>query len=227
MSENQIIATDRWRIEHPGSRAAVVTWSNLTQSSTSMFHAKKRELESELIARWGTATKQELQADPTLAAYERHDKRFGQNYHVTMQIRSIAQKGKTIPDRNPLIEAMFMTELKTGVLAAAQDTDLISLPITVESAKGDETYIRYDGVEERCKPSDQVMHDATGQVLTSISQGPTAYGLVSDATTAVTYCFYFPDGVTDKVIEESLAYLESCIHSFSPEASSDGAITIP
>ncbi len=192
-----------------------------------MFDAMKRELESELIARWGTATKQETQADPTLAAYERYDKRFGQNYHVTMQIRSIAQKGKTIPDRNPLIEAMFMTELKTGVLAAAQDADRITLPITVDSATGDETYIRYDGVEERCKPGDQVMLDATGQVLTSISQGPTAYGLVNDATTAVTYCFYFPDGVTDAVIEESLAYLETCIRSFSPEASSDGAITIP
>ena len=45
-----------------------------------------------------------------------------------MQILSIAQKGKSIPSRNPLIEAMFMTELNTGVLASAQDADRIAVP---------------------------------------------------------------------------------------------------
>jgi DNA/RNA-binding domain of Phe-tRNA-synthetase-like protein len=218
MNTQQIVATDRWRMDHPGSRAAVVTYRWLDRTSTPDLDRLKRELEADLRERWGSATKAEINADPTLAAYERHDKRFGQNYHVAMQIRSIAQKGKTIPDRNPAIEVMFMTELTTGVLAAAQDADLIQFPITVDSATGDETYIRYDGVEERCKAGDQLMRDGAGAVLTSIAQGPTAYGLVGEGTTAVTYCFYFPEGVAEVVIAESVAYLDTCVRAFSPNA---------
>jgi DNA/RNA-binding domain of Phe-tRNA-synthetase-like protein len=219
MTDQQLIATDRWRRAHAGSRAAVVSYRNLAiMDDSADFADMKRELEESLRQRWGTATKQELLADPTLAAYQSHDQRFGQNYHVAMQIRSVAQKGKTIPDRNPLIEAMFMTELRTGVLAAAQDTDQISLPITVDSADGSEQYVRYDGVEERCKAGDQVMLDGGGNVLTSIAQGPTSFGLVGEETTAVSYCFYFPVGVTDTVIDESLSYLDRCVHAAFPDA---------
>ncbi|MDQ2681981.1 MAG: hypothetical protein M3Y37_00500, partial [Chloroflexota bacterium] len=216
MGTPQIVATEHWQTDHPGSRAAAVTYRGLVLASTPELDRLKRDLEAELRARWGEATKAEISSEPTLAAYERHDKRFGQNYHVAMQIRSIAQKGKTIPDRSPAIEAMFMTELKTGVLAAAQDADQIIFPITVDSATGDETYTRYDGVEERCKAGDQLMRDGSGAVLTSIAQGPTAYGLVGEGTTAVTYCFYFPDGVTDDVIAQSFAYLDTCVRAFSP-----------
>ena len=178
----------------------------------------KRQLEADLRDRWGEASKQELLGDPTLAAFQQYDQRFGQNYHVAMQVRSIAQKGKEIPNRNPLIEAMFMTELKTGVLAAAQDADQIALPITVDSADGSETYLRYDGIEERLKPGDQVMVDAGGNVLTSIAQGPTSFGLVGPGTTAIAYCFYFVPGVTDAVIDESLAYLDRCVTAACPTA---------
>jgi DNA/RNA-binding domain of Phe-tRNA-synthetase-like protein len=138
-----------------------------------------------------------------------------------MQIRSIAQKGKEIPSRNALIEAMFMTELATGVLASAQDLAGIALPIVVDSADGQERYTRYDGVEERCKAGDQLMADAEGNVLTSIAQGPTSHGLVTPETTAVVYCFYFPAGVTELVMDEAVDYLDRCIRAASPAAQRD------
>jgi len=222
-----MIGTDRWREEHPGSSAAVALYRGLTVGDeTDVLAAMKRELEAELRARWGSATKQELLADPTLAAYQRHDQRFGQNYHVAMQIMSIAQKGKSIPTRNPLIEAMFMTELKTGVLASAQDADQIAFPIAVDSADGSEQYTRYDGVEELCKAGDQLMRDADGNVLTSIAQGPTAFGLVTPETTAVAYCFYFPAGVPDSAIDDSLGYLDQCVRAACPGAKRTGSTII-
>jgi DNA/RNA-binding domain of Phe-tRNA-synthetase-like protein len=186
----------------------------------------KRTLEAELRERWGEADKQTMLADPTLAAYERHDRTFGQNYHVTMQIRSIAQKGKAIPDRNPVIEAMFMTELRTGVLAAAQDCAALQMPIVVESADGTEAYQRYDGVEERCKAGDQVMLDSAGKVLTSIAQGPTSHGLVREESTDIAYCFYFPAGVTDDVIDEALRYLDACVRAACPHADKAGTAMV-
>lgn len=227
MTTQLLIGTDRWREEHRGSHAAVVLYRGLSVGDeTNALAAMKRDLEAELRSRWSSATKQELLADPTLAAYQRHDQRFGQNYHVAMQILSIAQKGKSIPSRNPLIEAMFMTELKTGVLASAQDLDQIALPITIDSADGTEQYIRYDGVEERCKAGDQLMRGADGNILTSIAQGPTAHGLVTPETTAVAYCFYFPTGVPESAISESLAYLDQCVRAACPDAVQAGEAII-
>jgi len=227
MTNVMLIGTDRWRDEHPGSSAAVVLYRGLSAGDeTAALAVMKRELEAELRARWGSTTKQALLADPTLAAYQRHDQRFGQNYHVAMQIISIAQKGKAIPNRNPLIEAMFMTELKTGVLASAQDADQVAIPIAIDSADGSEQYVRYDGVEERCKVGDQLMRDANGEILTSIAQGPTAFGLVTPETTSVAYCFYFPAGVPESAITESLTYLDKCVRATCPDAVQAGETTV-
>jgi DNA/RNA-binding domain of Phe-tRNA-synthetase-like protein len=219
MSETIIVGTDRWRAEHAGSAAAAVIYRSVrVVDETPELAAMKRELEQRLRDRWGMASKAEILADPVLAVYQQYDQRFGQNYHVAMQIRSIAQKGKEVPSRNALIEAMFMTELATGVLASAQDLDQIALPIVVDSADGQERYIRYDGVEESCKAGDQLMADADGHVLTSIAQGPTSHGLVTDATTSIVYCFYFPAGVPELVMDDAVAYLDGCVRAASPGA---------
>jgi DNA/RNA-binding domain of Phe-tRNA-synthetase-like protein len=224
MTNPLLVPTQRWREQHPGARAAVVAYAGLSASAEVPAQADlKRSLEKRLRERWGTASRQALLADPTLAAYQRYDQRFGQNYHVAMQIRSVAQQGKPIPSRNPLIEVMFMTELATGVLAAAQDADQIALPVTIDSAMGTEEYTRYDGVVELCKRGDQVMLDAGGTVLTSISQGPTSFGLVTPETSSVAYCFYFVPGVSESVIAESLAYLERCVATASPGATRIGS----
>ena len=205
-------ATDRWKNDHPESKAALVRYRSLAGvADTPALAELKRALEETLKMQWADASKQDFLQHPTLAAYERYDRQFGQNYHVAMQVRSIAQKGKTIPARNVIIEAMFMTELATGVLAAAQDVDRLTLPITVDSADGSEQYIRYDGVTENCKVGDQMMVDGGGNILTSIAQGPTSNGQVGPDTTNVAYCFYFPPGVADEVINEALAYLDTCV----------------
>ncbi len=219
MSETIIVGTERWRKEHAGSAAAAVIYRNArVEAETPELAAMKRALEERLRERWGMASKAGILADPTLAVYQAYDQRFGQNYHVAMQIRSIAQKGKEIPSRNSLIEAMFMTELVTGVLASGQDLDGIALPIVVDSADGQERYTRYDGVEESCKAGDQLMADADGHVLTSIAQGPTSHGLVTPETNAVVYCFYFPAGVTELVMDEAVAYLDECVRAACPGA---------
>ena len=219
MNEDLFIATERWKSDYVGSQAALVLYRNVTGiDDTPALAAMKRALETTLTARWANASKQDLLQDPTLAAYERYDRRFGQSYHVAMQIRSIAQQGKTIPARNVIVEAMFMTELAWGVLAAAQDVDLVKMPITIDGTDGSEEYVRYDGVTEKCKPGDQAMRDADGHILTSIAQGPTSSGLVGAATRNVAYCFYFPGGVSDSVIAGTLAYLDTCLLAGSPHA---------
>src|SRR4051794_2265432 len=108
MTNQLLIASERWRREHSGSAATVVAYRNLQAViNRPALEEMKRELEAKMRARWGEASRSEMLNDPVLAAYERYDRRFGQGYHVAMQIRSIAQKGKEIPARNPIVETMF------------------------------------------------------------------------------------------------------------------------
>ncbi|HRA46513.1 MAG TPA: hypothetical protein PK819_00420 [Thermomicrobiales bacterium] len=219
MTEPLLIASPRWKAHHSGSAAAVVTYTGLVAlPTTPALDQIKRQTEHDLIARFAESSRSQLLQDPVLAAYEHYDRQFGQSYHVAMQVRSIAQKGKPIPDRNSLIEAMFLTEVSLGVLAAAQDLDQISLPITIDHADGSETYTRYDGVIEACKPGDQLMKDATGAILTSIAQGPTNYGQVSQQTSSAAFCFYFVPGVPEEIRAETIAFLDRAILAACPAA---------
>ena len=76
------------------------------------------------------------------------------------------------------------------------------------------------------KTGDQLMRDANGTILTSIAQGPTAFGLVTPETNAVAYCFYYPAGVPESAITESIAYLDQCARAACPNAELTGKTVI-
>ena len=219
MDTGLLIATPAWHAVHAGSVAAVIAFGGVAGASeTSDFAAAKHDLETSLRARWQGKRRADLKADPVLAAYDRYVKRFGQTYHVQMQIESVALKGKAIPARSPLVEVLFMAELSTGVLAAGQDLAEAGLPITVDAATGDETYTRYDGAEERCKAGDQLMREAGGAILTSIAQGPTNVALLTSETGAVIYCLYLPPGLDVELAESALAAIARDIRLCAPDA---------
>ena len=205
MAHGLLAATERWITEAAGSIAAVIAFDGLAGASEAPeFAAAKRELEARVRERWAGKTRADLRAEPVLAAYDRYYRRFGQTYHVQQQLESIALKGKAIPSRSPLVEALFMTELATGVLAAGQDLAEMTLPVTVDIAAGDERSTRYDGVEEALKAGDQYMRDAGGSILTSIIQGPTTHARLTGETTAAIYCLYGPPGVSRETMDEAI-----------------------
>ena len=223
MDTDLLIATPAWHAAHAGSVAAVIAFDDVAGASeTEAFTAAKHDLEATLRARWAGKTRADLKADPVLAAYDRYAKRFGQTYHVQMQIESIALKGKAIPARSPLVEVLFMAELGTGVLAAGHDLAEAALPIAVDTADGEEAYIRYDGAEERCKVGDQLMRDAGGHILTSIAHGPTTHARLTTDTAAVVYCLYVPPGLDVELAEAALAAIARNLHLCAPEATERG-----
>ena len=223
METDPLIATPGWHAAHAGSVAAVIAFGGVAGASeTEDFAAAKRDLETTLRARWEGKTRADLKADPVIAAYDRYVKRFGQTYHVQMQIESIALKGKAIPARSPLVEVLFMAELSTGVLAAGHDLAEAALPVTVDTATGQETYTRYDGAEERCKAGDQLMRDAGGSILTSIAQGPTTHARLTSETAAVVYCLYLPPGLDVELAESALAALARNLYLCAPDANERG-----
>ena len=223
METDLLIATPAWHANHAGSVAAVIAFDGVAGAAeTEAFTAAKRDLEAILRARWAGKTRADLKADAVLAAYDRYVKRFSQTYHVQMQTESIALKGKAIPARAPLVEVLFMTELSTGVLAAGHDLAEATLPITIDTATGEETYTRYDGAEERCKAGDQLMRDAGGHIQTSIAQGPTTHARLTTETAAVVYCLYLPPGLDVELAEAALATLARDLRLAAPGATERG-----
>ena len=139
---------------------------------------------------------------------------------------AIALKGKAIPSRSPLVEALFLTELETGVLAAGHDLAAMELPVMVDIASGDERSIRYDGAEESLKAGDQYMRDAGGHILTSIIQGPTTHARLTDQTVAAIYCLYGPPGVSRKTMETAVEATARLITLCAPDAVERGRVVL-
>jgi DNA/RNA-binding domain of Phe-tRNA-synthetase-like protein len=218
MTYTGFAATADWRARFPGAIAATMTVRDAVNPVTSAaLEAEKRVLERALADRWAAGGREALRADPVLAAYDAYYKRFGQNYHVRMQIESIALKGKGIPSRAALVEAMFMAELESGVLAAVHDLDQVRGEVSVIATTGAETYTRYDGVDEACKPGDMAMRDDQG-ILTSVIQGPTTLARVTSETTAVLFCLYAPSGTGESAVGRCLDDLERYVAQAAPGA---------
>jgi hypothetical protein len=62
-------------------------------------------------------------------AYADYYRAYGKTYHVSAQWESVAVKGKAIPRRAALVEAMYMAELKNLILTAGHDLASIALPV--------------------------------------------------------------------------------------------------
>lgn len=69
-----------------------------------------------------------------IKTYVEYYKCLKKTYHVLLQLESIVFKKKSIPNVSPLVEAMFMAELKNQLLTANHDMDTIKLPIKVDLA---------------------------------------------------------------------------------------------
>lgn len=82
------------------------------------LEAAKRRLEKDLRAGAGGPA-----ADRILRAYLDYYRARGSTYHVKAQQESVALKGKPLPRRAALVEAMFMAELKNLILTAGHDLD--------------------------------------------------------------------------------------------------------
>jgi DNA/RNA-binding domain of Phe-tRNA-synthetase-like protein len=216
MSDGTFRATPAWRAAFPGAAAAALAVRGVANpAACPSLDEAKRALEAELAARWAGKTRADIREEPVLAAHNAYYKRFGQNYHVQMQIESVALKGKPIPSRAALVEAMFMAELTTGLLTAVHDLDDLRGPVTVDLTTGEERYTRYDGVEETCKPGDMAMSDEIG-VLTSVIQGPTTHARATADTTNALFCVYLLPGIPRSTLETHLDTIERYVRLISP-----------
>jgi DNA/RNA-binding domain of Phe-tRNA-synthetase-like protein len=213
-----LIVDPEWRVAHPGATVGVLAIRGVANPpSHEGLHGVAAALEAELRAMLGEADRETLRATPPLPAYAAYYKRWGQRYHVAMQLESVAQKGKPIPRVAALVEAMFIAELRNGVLTAGHDLDAVALPVRLGIGDG-EAFRGPNGSELAVKPGDMFTADAEGRVLSAVITGPSDVARIGPETTAALFVVYAPPGIEPALVHTHLDEIERNVKLVSPEA---------
>lgn len=181
------------------------------------LHEAREELEVELRVRFGTLDRIAIRALPVMAAYDAFYRDFRKTYHVQLQLESIVFKGKPIFSPSALVGAMFMAELKTGLLTAAHDLAVLELPLVADIALGNESYIRLDGTHQELKPGDLYIRDGKS-VLSSVIYGPDQRTMIQPDSNQAVYTTYGPPGISKEQVLEQLEILEGYLRLFAPQS---------
>lgn len=181
-------------------------------SCENLDHIKK-DLEESIKAEYGQTDRNALKLIHPMDVYVAYYKKFGYTYHVLPQLESIAS-GKTIPSIMPLIEAMFMAEIKNMILTAGHDMTKIISPLYFKSASGKENYVSLSGKEVLTVPGDFLISDEEG-VISSILRGPDKRTSINADTNHVLFTAYAPTGISRESIYRHLSDIESYVKIFS------------
>jgi DNA/RNA-binding domain of Phe-tRNA-synthetase-like protein len=223
MSNAPLLVVDpAWRHDHPGASAGVLAMRGVANPAAhDGLNALATALEEEVRASFGAMERSELRNVPPLPAYAAYYKRWGQRYHVGMQLESVAQKGKPLPRVAALVEAMFIAELRNLLLTAGHDLDQIELPVRIDSGAG-ETFRSPSGAEMIVKPGDMFIADAQDRVLSAIITGPSDVARIGPQTIAAAVYVYAPPGVDAVTVSTHLDEIERNIRLIAPDAETVG-----
>lgn len=178
--------------------------------------AAKHDLQYSLRGKYGQTDRSGLKALHPMDIYVSYYKKFGYTYHVLPQLESFL-KGKAIPGGLPLVEAMFMAELKNMLLTAAHDLDKIKAPLKFVVTTGQDTYQSISGRDVTAVPGDFAVSDQEA-IISSILRGPDQRTAITEQTSRVLYTVYAPPGVEYQLVSRHLDDIESYVRLFSEEA---------
>lgn len=164
---------------------------------------KKDALENSLRNKYKDYSRTDFKNLENIKVYNQYYKKFKKTYHVLMQLESIVTKGRSLPNVDSLVEAMFMAEVKNQLLTAGHDIAKLKSPIEVNVSKGDEEYILMNGKKQMCAEKDMYMKDSEG-IISSIIYGPDDRTKIDLNTTEALYIVYGPEGISKKAIKQHL-----------------------
>jgi SAM-dependent methyltransferase/DNA/RNA-binding domain of Phe-tRNA-synthetase-like protein len=211
--------TDAWRAAFPGAVVGALAMRGVANPEHSAgLEAAKRRLEERLRAA--------PDADPhdVMDAYVEFYRARGKTYHVKAQRESVARKGKPIPRRAALVEAMFMAELATLVLTAGHDLDALGTPLRADATAEGDRYVLLNGAEAVLEPGDMKMADGAG-IVSSVLRGPDRRSRITPATTSVLFAVYAPPGVGEDAVRAHLEGIRATVELVAPAAETVELVT--
>ncbi len=208
--------TREWRNAYPGACVGLMTVDGVVNPAfDERLEARKVELAEMLRAQY--RTREELLSCGAVAAYREYYKRFGKTYPVLLQMESVALKGKPFPRTAALVEAMFMAEVKNGLLTAGHDRDIVEAPLILDVAADGEGYIGIGGREQVTKADDMLMRDRAG-IFSCVLCGPDSRTRITAATTRALFVVYAPPGVDLMLVERHLDDIFANVSLLAPAA---------
>lgn len=218
MSQPDIHFSEAWHLEYPGAHIGLLLISGVDNSRRyDHLEQYKKNLEIQLSQHyhgWGRAALLEL---PELNAYRTYYRRFGNTYHVQLQLESVIFSGKQLPSISPLVDACFAAELDTLILTASHDADKLVWPLEIDVARGDEQLIQLSGAVKTAKARDMLMRDAQSVVCT-VTYGPDRRTAITPQTTRALYVAYVPPGIPADSVYAHLGVLKNNVLTFAPQA---------
>jgi DNA/RNA-binding domain of Phe-tRNA-synthetase-like protein len=168
-----------------------------------VLESRKEALEEELRSRFSGQDRAALVKHPVLQAYAAYYRQFKKTYHVQLQLESLLFKGKSIPTVAALVEAMFMAEMNNLLLTAGHDLDAVRFPVTLDTARGTESYTLLRGEPQTPKAGDMMIVDREG-IISNIVYGPDQRTQITPQTRNVLFTVYAPPGIDEPLIERHL-----------------------
>jgi DNA/RNA-binding domain of Phe-tRNA-synthetase-like protein len=221
-SSSVLVATGAWRSAFPGAVVgALVMRAVRNPEQSAELEAEKRRLEQQLRA----PTPGSPDPDLVARAYVGYYRARGKTYQVKAQRESVVGKGKPIPSRAALVEAMFMAELKNLILTAGHDFDAVAAPVRVSPTAEGDRYVLLNGNDVVLAPGDMMMADRVG-ILSSVLRGPDRRTRITPPTRNVLFAAYAPAGVGEDVVRRHLEDLRTNVRLVAPTAQTEELTTL-
>jgi DNA/RNA-binding domain of Phe-tRNA-synthetase-like protein len=212
--------TAGWREAHPGACVGLLAVDKVTNpESDDRLEAAKSELEGQLKERY--RTREDLLTLEHIQVYRDYYRRFGKTYFVLLQMESVAVKGKPFPREAALVEAMFMAEVKNGLLTAGHDLASLAAPLVLDVAADGEGYTGISGREQATRAGDMLMRDREG-IISSVVFGPDFRTRITATTMGSLFVVYAPPGVAAGLVERHLQDILANVRLFAPAATPVG-----
>jgi DNA/RNA-binding domain of Phe-tRNA-synthetase-like protein len=213
-----LTVSQAWKTTYPEAHVGTLAMRDVANPRRhAELERRKGALEEELRARFAGQSKADLAALPTMRAYHAFYKRFKKTYHVLLQLRSVTLQGKPLPSVAALVEAMFMAEVKNGLLTAGHDLEVVQAPLRLDVADGSERYTRINGQEQGLKTGDMFIADAQG-VISSVIYGPDRRTQITPDTRQVIFTVYAPGGIKKQAVHQHLEDIRDNVLLVAPEA---------
>jgi DNA/RNA-binding domain of Phe-tRNA-synthetase-like protein len=216
-----ILVSEEWHEKYPNAHLGILLMKDVCNPRKHAgLEERKKALEQELRRRYAGWSKSKLAQLAPMRAYTDYYKHFRKTYHVLLQLRSVGVEDKPLPSVAALVEAMFMAEVKNGLLTAGHDLEKMKPPITLDVARGDEHYVLLNGREQRLKQDDMIMRDSVG-VICSVIYGLDRRTAIGRNTERVLFVVYAPRGIEVSSVQQHLEEIRDNVRFVAPDGKTE------